>query len=91
MAFEKGRTKTGGRQAGSRNKINVFDQDIIEQAKQVIAEQVAKGDVAAAKLVLSYSLSKPSSYDVGLRAELDDIKVGKAIERMNNPHSLGLG
>ena len=49
MAFEKGRNKTGGRQIGTRNKVNMFNQETIDQAKAVIAQQVAQGDIEASK------------------------------------------
>lgn len=82
MAFEQGREKTGGRRAGTRNKVNMFDQSTIDQAKAVIAAQVASGDVEAAKLVLSYSLSKPAAYSVGIAAELEAIKSAYEMKRI---------
>lgn len=82
MAFEKGRAKTGGRQTGARNKVNIFNQDTIEQAKAVIASQVALGDIEASKLVLSYSLSKPAMYQVGIVAELEQLKSESEINRI---------
>ena len=51
MGFETGRAKTGGRKKGTRNKVNMFDQETIEQAKAVIAAQVAQGDIEASNLV----------------------------------------
>jgi len=83
MAFAQGREKTGGRKAGARNKVNVFDQDTIDKAKSVIAEQVANGDLESAKLVLSYSLSKPSSHNVGIVAELEDVRAKSIIDNFN--------
>ena len=82
MAFEKGRTKTGGRKAGTRNKVNMFNQETIEQAKAVIAEQVKKGDIEACKLVLQYSLSKPAAHQVGIASELEEVKNASAIKRI---------
>jgi len=90
MAFEKGRTKTGGRQAGSRNKVNMFDQETIDMAKQVIAEQVASGNTEAAKLVLSYSLSKPSSHNVGIASELEEVKTERAINNINEINRMSI-
>jgi hypothetical protein len=84
MAFEKGKAKTGGRKAGSRNKINMFDLETIEAAKQVIANQVQAGDFEAAKLVLNYSLAKPSPYEIGIKAELSDLCNTNAIERIES-------
>lgn len=88
MAFEQGRAKTGGRQTGTRNKVNMFDQDTIDKAKQVIAEQVASGDVEAAKLVLNYSLSKPNSHNVGILSELEEVKTERAINNINEINSM---
>ena len=89
MGFEKGRAKTGGRKAGTRNKVNMFNQETIEQAKVVIAEQVAKGDIEACKLVLSYSLSKPKNHDVGVVATHTQVKNAMLIRRItrNNDDS----
>jgi hypothetical protein len=84
MAFEKGKAKTGGRQAGTRNKINMFDQETIEAAKQVIADQVEAGDMEAAKLVLNYSMAKPSSYEVGIKADLSDLCNTNTLERIKS-------
>jgi hypothetical protein len=83
MAFETGRAKTGGRTKGTRNKVNMFDNDTIEQAKAVITDLVKSGDVEASKLVLSYSLSKPSSHQVGIAAELEQLKSESEITRIN--------
>jgi hypothetical protein len=83
MAFEKGRPKTGGRQAGTRNNINMFGQNTIDAAKAVIAKQVAKGDIEASKLVLSYSLSKPVTHQVGIAAELEQVKSVSTIKDIN--------
>ena len=82
MAFEKGRAKTGGRKAGTRNKVNTFNQDTIEQAKAVIAKQVAQGDIEASKLVLQYSLSKPAAHQVGIAAELEQVKSESKIKQI---------
>jgi hypothetical protein len=86
--FEPGRAKTGGRKAGTRNKVNMFDSDTIERAKAVIAEQVAKGDVEASKLVLSYSMSKPGTYQVGIAAELEQLKSESEIKRITQKDKL---
>jgi muconolactone delta-isomerase len=37
MAFEQGRAKTDGRTAGTRNKVNMFDQDTIDKTKQLLS------------------------------------------------------
>lgn len=62
----------------SEANFNVFNQDTIEKAKAVIAEQVAKGDINAAKLVISYSLSKPAPHQVGIAADYE--RAQKALE-----------
>lgn len=82
MAFKKGRTKTGGREAGTGNKVNMFNQETIEQAKAVIAAQVALGDIEASKLVLSYSLSKPATHQVGILSALEEIKNESIMKKM---------
>ena len=82
MGFKKGRVKTGGRTKGTRNKVNMFNQETIEQAKAVIAEQVAQGDIEASKLVLSYSLSKPVSHQVGIVAELEQAQTQSALNQL---------
>jgi hypothetical protein len=82
MAFEKGRPKTGGRQAGTRNNINMFGQDTIVAAKAVIAKEVGKGNVEASKLVLSYSLSKPVTHQVGIAAELEQVQSASTIKKI---------
>jgi AmiR/NasT family two-component response regulator len=82
MAFKEGRAKTGGRQIGTRNKVNLFNQETVERAKAVIAEQVALGDVEACKLVLSYSMSKAASHKVGTIAELEAVKNESEIKRI---------
>ena len=83
MAFKQGREKTGGRTKGTRNKANVFNQDTIEQAKTVISNLVAGGDVEASKLVLNYSLSKPANHQVGILAELEQVKCDREIKLIN--------
>jgi hypothetical protein len=88
MAFERGRTKTGGRTTGTRNKVNMFDQDTIDKARQVISEQVTSGDIEAAKLVLSYSLSKPSSHNVGILSELEEVKTERELNNINEINSI---
>ena len=88
VAFEKGREKTGGRKAGTRNKVNLFNQETIEEAKAVIAGQVAKGDIEAAKLVLSYSLSKPVTHKTGVMAELEQAQARRAINNINKQNEL---
>lgn len=82
MTFEKGRAKTGGRKAGTRNKVNMFNQETIEQAKTVIAEQVEKGDIEASKLVLQYSLSKPAAHQVGIVSELEQVEIESKIKKI---------
>jgi hypothetical protein len=82
MGFEQGREKTGGRKLGVRNKVNLFEQSTIEQAKAVIAELVAKGDIEACKLVLSYSLSKPTTHHVGIVAEHTQVKNAMLIKKI---------
>ena len=87
MGFEKGRKKTGGRRPGTRNKVNMFNQETIEQAKAVIAEQVANGDIEASKWVLSYSLSKPAPHLVGIAAENEEVKNAVLIEDVTRKYS----
>jgi regulatory protein YycH of two-component signal transduction system YycFG len=82
MAFEKGRTKTGGREAGTGNKVNMFNQETIEKSMEVIAAQVALGDIEASKLVLGYSLSKPATHQVGIVAELEKMKSESEIKKI---------
>jgi hypothetical protein len=89
MGFVNKREKTGGRQLGTRNKVNLFEQSTIDQAKEVIAEKVAQGDIECSKLVLQYSLSKPASHLVGVAAENEEVKnavlVEDTIRKYNNP------
>jgi len=87
MGFEKGREKTGGRQLGTRNKVNLFEQSTIEQAKAVIAEHVAKGDLEACKLVLSFSLSKPASHLVGIAAENEELNQAVLFEDITRKYN----
>lgn len=87
MGFEKGREKTGGRQLGTRNQVNLFEQSTIEQAKAVIAEHVAKGDIEACKLVLNFSLSKPASHLVGIAAENEEVKNAVLVEDITRKYN----
>jgi hypothetical protein len=84
MAFAPGKEKTGGRKPGTRNKINMFNQETIEAAKKVIADQVLAGDFEAAKLVLNYSLAKPGAYEVGIKGELSDLCNTNTFERIKS-------
>jgi len=87
MGFEKGREKTGGRQLGTRNKVNLFEQSTIEQAKAVIAEHVAKGDLEACKSVLSCSLSKPAAHLVGIAAENEELNQAVLFEDITRKYN----
>ena len=81
--FETGKAKTGGRTKGTRNKVNMFNQDTIDTAKALIASQVAQGDVDCAKLVIAYSLSKPALHQTGIASELEQVKTETEINRIN--------
>ena len=82
MAFESGRQKSGGRSKGTRNRVNLFNQDTIDKAKALIAKQVEQGDIEAAKLVIAYSLSKPATHAVGILADLEQVKTESEINRI---------
>ena len=74
------REKTGGRQKGSRNKANLFNSETVEQAKLNIMELVQEGDIEASKLVISYSLAKPTQRTTGKQFELEELIASNEIE-----------
>ena len=74
--------KTGGRQKGARNKINLFGAETIELAKENIAKLVEQGDSEATKLVIQYSMSKPAPRSTEAQIELEAVKAKLEIERL---------
>ena len=75
--------KTGGRQKGTRNKINLFGAETIELAKENIAKLVEEGDAEATRLVIQYSMSKPAPRATEAQIELDELKAKLEIDRLN--------
>ena len=80
--------KTGGRQKGTRNKINLFGAETIELAKENIAKLVEQGDAEATRLVIQYSMSKPAPRATEAQIELDALKVKLETEALNRGEEL---